>query len=201
MPWQQFQWDFYNTVWPIIVEATEGTGLFPEIVFAQAALESDWGRKDIGFNLFGIKGKGKTVSTREFVNGRWVTTSASFRTYSSFSDSVKGYVDFIFGNNRYVPYRTAPSLNIALQHLQQSGYATTPNYGETLWSIIKGMPNAPELGALMPMGDRVNGGLPSLSGLNPFSAIANSDFAKRASLVTVGIILLGLAIAALIFLD
>ena len=50
---------------------------FPELLAAQASLESGWGSRLSGKNnYFGIKGTpGTVVSTQEWVNGEFVTHS------------------------------------------------------------------------------------------------------------------------------
>lgn len=141
MSFEPYQQKFYDQFWPL-AQTSSQYGLSPEIVFAQAALESNWGRSAPNNNYFGIKGPGGTQTTKEFVNGQWVTIRDSFRGYSSAADSVRGYIDFIFGNKRYTEYRTAQGIDAQLGALGSSGYATDPGYIGKLKSIISDLPQS-----------------------------------------------------------
>ena len=65
---------FTNT-WEGVQEAAKHFGAkFPEVVAAQWALESGWGKHTSGtYNYFGLKGSGNTVNTKEFINNQWIT--------------------------------------------------------------------------------------------------------------------------------
>ena len=58
---------------------------FPELVSAQAALESAWGEHLSGKNnYFGIKGSpGTVVTTQEWVNGEFITIKDEFKDFDS----------------------------------------------------------------------------------------------------------------------
>ena len=88
-----------------------GTGLFPSVKLAQAALESGWGKYIAGNNLFGIKAAGKqspywhgdsvTSRTTEYQNGGYVSQNSGFRTYASLEDSWKDHTHFLTTTERY----------------------------------------------------------------------------------------------------
>ena len=114
------------------------------MILAQAALESDWGKRAPGNNMFGIKGNtGPFLGTREFVNGQWVNTGAQFRQYGSPEASFDGYADFINNNPRYAAMRTAKGLDAQTAELGKSGYATAPNYGPYVAGIARQFPVPP----------------------------------------------------------
>ena len=46
---------FVNKCYPFALQVQEVTGIPAISILAQAALESDWGKKAIGNNIFGIK--------------------------------------------------------------------------------------------------------------------------------------------------
>lgn len=119
--------------------ASRRTGIDPRIIVAQAALESAWGQKAPGNNLFGIKSHGRsggqTLRTTEVVDGKPVSVNASFRQYGSPQESVQGYADFMIENPRYRPMREAQGLDAQLQALGASGYATDPKYAQKVSSI------------------------------------------------------------------
>ena len=137
--------EFVNKYWAHAQEAGRQTGVDPRIILAQAAIESGWGEHAPGNNMFGIKGDGQSLPTREFVNGQWVTQQANFRSYNSPEESFRGYADFIKNNPRYAALRAANGLDAQLEELQKSGYATAPNYSSALRGTIGGMkiPAAP----------------------------------------------------------
>ena len=64
---------FINGLRPIISDTLRNRGIDTkrtDYLVAQAALESGWGKSESGkFNLSGIKGKGTTRSTKEYING------------------------------------------------------------------------------------------------------------------------------------
>jgi flagellum-specific peptidoglycan hydrolase FlgJ len=125
-----------RTGWNTIVAAARAKGAkFPELVAAQWALESDWGRSVSGRNnFFGQKGPGTSRATWEVVNGRRVNTTASFRDFATPGDSVnflisKWYKGKSGANN-------ARSVAEAAQILKRQGYATDPEYVNKLLSIV-----------------------------------------------------------------
>jgi hypothetical protein len=110
---------------------------FPMIAAAQWALESGYGSAHSGKNnVFGIKGAGNTVSTQEFVNGKMISTSASFRNYNSPLESAQDYVG-LMGNSRYAPgIAAARTPREAIQAIAAAGYATDPAYVSKVVKIM-----------------------------------------------------------------
>lgn len=132
--------DFINQMRPFAIEAGKRLGVNPNIIIAQAAHETGWGRHAPNNNYFGIKGKGGIFTTTEYVNGKPVTITDSFRGYRNMEDSVKGYADFILGNKRY---KNAIGLNdpeAYINAIAQAGYATDPNYASRVMSLYKMIP-------------------------------------------------------------
>jgi flagellum-specific peptidoglycan hydrolase FlgJ len=133
---------FIDKAWPLAVKASQQTGVAPEVILAQAGLESNWGRSAPNNNYFGIKGKGGSFQTQEFVNGRMVTMNQSFAGYGSMEESFQGYADFINRNKRYAALKQGGSLEAQTAALQASGYATDPNYGGKVLGIARGIRTA-----------------------------------------------------------
>jgi flagellum-specific peptidoglycan hydrolase FlgJ len=125
-----------RTGWNSIVAAARAKGAkFPELVAAQWALESDWGRSVSGRNnFFGQKGPGTSRATWEVVNGRRVNTTASFRDFATPGDSV----NFLIGKwyKGKGGANNARTVAEAAQILKQQGYATDPQYVSKLLSIV-----------------------------------------------------------------
>lgn len=134
---------FLTAIMPLAIKESKRTGIDPRIIVAQAAVESEWGKKAPGNNFFGIKSHGKpggqTVTTHEVINGKRVKVKDSFAQYASLEDSVKGYGDFILANPRYKPVMNAQGIDAQLAALGASGYASEPTYGKLIQSVAKGI--------------------------------------------------------------
>ncbi|MDD5336114.1 MAG: flagellar assembly peptidoglycan hydrolase FlgJ [Rhodoferax sp.] len=143
---------FVSRLLPAAQRASQASGVPAQLIMAQAALESGWGRREIraddgqpSYNLFGIKAdkswKGPVVeaSTTEYVNGVAQKTRASFRAYGSYEEAFSDYGKFLSSNPRYANVLTAPDAAGAARGLQQAGYATDPQYGGKLIRIMKQM--------------------------------------------------------------
>ena len=112
-----------------------------EVIYAQAGLETGYGKHVPNGNYFGIKGGSSKFSTREYINGKWITINDSFRGYSSMYDSAIGYAKFILTNRRYrkavIEYRKTKNAKDFLERIKQAGYATDPNYVAKVSSVFK----------------------------------------------------------------
>jgi flagellar protein FlgJ len=130
-------------------------GIAPEVLLAQAALETGWGRfvaadqRGSSNNLFNIKagagwsGPTVAVQTLEYRNGVAEREQATFRAYASPADSFDDYVKLIAGSPRYQSAREAAADPQAyLRGLQRSGYATDPAYADKVLDIL-GREDAP----------------------------------------------------------
>ena len=129
-------------------QASKTTGIVPEFMVAQAALESGWGRHEIRFanghpshNLFGIKAtgwNGKTVDvlTTEFENGEMVRKVEKFRAYDSYAEAFRDYARLLSENPRYKDVLNTTDPAAFAYGLQRAGYATDPEYGSKLVRVI-----------------------------------------------------------------
>jgi len=143
--------DFIRDSWPHAQRAGKELGIDPRVILAQSALETGWGKKvhatengESSYSLFGIKAnngwQGKTVSfnTLEFTNGSMNRETANFRAYDSLSASYQDYVSFLKNNPRYSNVLKAESSADFSKALQQSGYATDPEYADKIERIRNG---------------------------------------------------------------
>lgn len=142
---------FVERVWPYAVDAAAGLGVPPHFLVAHAALESGWGRHEprradgsSSFNLFGVKagrswgGNTVSASTTEYVDGRAVQATETFRAYASYAESFRDYARVLGGNSRFATVLgSADGVDFA-RSLQQAGYATDPMYADKLARIING---------------------------------------------------------------
>jgi flagellar protein FlgJ len=119
------------------------TGIPASITLAQAALESSWGARAPGNNLFGIKAdrswSGPTVDvpTHEVINGERIAITDKFRKYASYADSMLDHAQFLLKNPRYAACFKQQNGEGWAQALQAAGYATDPDYATKLQDIMR----------------------------------------------------------------
>lgn len=143
---------FVSRMLPAAQRASQASGVPAQLIMAQAALESGWGRREIlkddgktSYNLFGIKAdknwKGPVVeaTTTEYVNGVAQKTRASFRAYGSYDEAFTDHAKFLSTNPRYANVLATRDPAEAAHGLQRAGYATDPQYGGKLIRIMKQM--------------------------------------------------------------
>lgn len=143
---------FVRGVWNHAQNASRQLGVAPEVLIAQAALETGWGKSVPRFadgrsshNLFGIKadsgwsGERVVNSTLEYEGGLPVLRRDGFRAYPSYAESFTDYVRFLRDNPRYSEALKMRGDSAAyLRALQRAGYATDPGYAEKILSILGG---------------------------------------------------------------
>jgi hypothetical protein len=129
---------FTNSWAGIKAAATHAGAKFPEVVAAQWALESAFGKAVSGKNnFFGIKGKGTVKTTWEDYGNGAVTIQASFMDFATPYDCVKHLV-----NQWYKDYKGHKGVNRAKTReecallLKKEGYATDPVYAQKLIRLI-----------------------------------------------------------------
>lgn len=157
---------FARDVWPHAERVAEELGVAPEGVLAQAALETGWGQHvmparsgETSFNLFGIKAgrgwEGQSVGrqTIEFDGGVARQEIARFRAYDDVGATFDDYVELLTANPRYESVRGhGDNISGFASALQQSGYATDPDYADkisrvassdTMQAVLAGLKNPP----------------------------------------------------------
>ncbi|MGB0721575.1 MAG: flagellar assembly peptidoglycan hydrolase FlgJ [Gammaproteobacteria bacterium] len=142
--------DFVRELMPAARAAASRLGVAPEVLVAQAAHETGWGRHipekadgQSSHNLFGIKagsswdGDRVNKSTFEVVDGLPRRQRADFRAYDSFEACLRDYARVIQGQDRYTDALAhAGSASGYLQGLQSGGYATDPQYAEKIGALL-----------------------------------------------------------------
>ena len=135
--------DFLKAVGPYAQGSANKAGIFASVVLAQAALESGWGAKAPGNNLFGIKadkswtGPTVTFGTHEVLQSQRIAMPDTFRAYPDWGGAFDDHAAFLVRNPRYKPVLAAKTPDEACKALQSAGYSTSPTYAATLMSIIK----------------------------------------------------------------
>jgi flagellar protein FlgJ len=138
--------DFISAVAPAAQQCMRQSKVFASVTLAQAILESGWGSSGLaqkGFNLFGIKAiggwTGPTISmpTREVVNGQSITVQAAFRKYPNWLGSIQDHAAFLTGNPRYAAAFKAANGEAFATAIAAAGYATDPNYANSLIALMR----------------------------------------------------------------
>jgi len=141
---------FVRELLPHARQAASDLGTSAEVLIAQAALETGWGRHMIrnpdgsnSFNLFGIKadaswqGARALTDTVEYRDGLMRRERAPFRSYGSVAESFADYVDFLKSSPRYrEALNQAGDPSAYAQALSQAGYATDPDYHGKIETIM-----------------------------------------------------------------
>lgn len=133
---------FVQGIWAAAKKAASVIGTPASVLVAQAALETDWGKKALNHNLFNIKADPQwkkattTVASIENKNGVLVKEKSNFRAYASIEDSIDDYANFLTSNQRYKQALTQAS-NPAdyMNALQSAGYATDPHYADKVMKL------------------------------------------------------------------
>jgi len=131
----------YQPNWKAVeAVALEKGARWPQVVAAQWALESGWGKHTSGFNnFFGIKGTpGTAHETREFLNGQWVTITDTFKDYQTPEDNIQDLIRMWYKD--YKGFRGVNRANTwpeCCNLLRVEGYATDPDYPNKLIRLIK----------------------------------------------------------------
>ena len=130
----------FDNDWNGIMAAAAVAGAkFPEVVAAQWALESGWGKHTSGqHNYFGLKGSGTSTTTREFLDGQWVTITDSFIDFPSLAACVEYLVSRWYKDyQQHKGVNRADDRNECARLLVREGYATDPKYAEKLIAIMQ----------------------------------------------------------------
>ena len=144
--------EFVKNIWPYAQQAAKQLEIDPQVLVAQAALETGWGRGIARHldgrssnNLFGIKAgsgwQGETVSvvTLEYRDGIPVRERTPFRSYNSPADSFQDYVNYLQNNPRYKEaLMTTNNPTQFVSSLQDAGYATDPAYADKILGVLNG---------------------------------------------------------------
>lgn len=141
----------FSNTWKGVMEAARNAGArYPELVAAQWALESSWGKDVSGKeNYFGLKGKGTNRLTQEVINGKTVTITDGFLNFDSLGDCVDYLVTRWYKDWKgYKGVNNSDSAEAAARQLVAQGYATDPAYAEKLIKLME------DQAAQAPSGDK-----------------------------------------------
>jgi hypothetical protein len=129
-----------ENTWKGVKAAAQLAGAkYPEVVAAQWALESGYGKHTSGENnYFGLKGEGTERETKEFINGQWITIQAGFIDFPDLQTCVTYLVDRWYRDyQRYKGVNRASSPEECARLLVAEGYATDPQYADKLIKLMR----------------------------------------------------------------
>jgi flagellum-specific peptidoglycan hydrolase FlgJ len=136
--------DFLDLLVPAAQACQRASGIPVSFTLAQAALESSWGAKAPGCNLFGIKadkswkGAVTLVPTHEVVNGVRVAITDRFRCYMTWEEALSDRAEFFKRNPRYAKCFLEDTGHGWARAAAKAGYATDPDYAAKLIQIMDG---------------------------------------------------------------
>lgn len=141
---------FVASIAPWANEAASRLGVAPELIAAQAALESGWGQHPVRgsdggdtHNLFGIKAgpqwRGAVAEsvTTEVEENVATRRSERFRSYPDHASAFRDFTRLLLDNPRYRDALGAGDDAVAYaEALARGGYATDPAYADKLARVV-----------------------------------------------------------------
>ena len=135
---------FLDKFKPYVLKDMQTSGIPASLTTAQAITESSKGNSGLttkANNLFGIKGSynGQSVRmlTTEYYNGVKHRVMADFRKYPSWLESINDHSAMFNRMKRYENLRNCQDYEEACMNVQKDGYATAPDYAQTLMKAVK----------------------------------------------------------------
>jgi flagellar protein FlgJ len=157
--------DFCTEFLPFAKDSEATTGIAALATLAQAALESGWNQSSPGWMFFGVKDTSGIDANRQLLttteysprnndvypvvisietcvrNGKNMfkyRVKDWFRKYATPADCFTDHAQFFFKNPRYAAALAVKSDPFKfIQEIAKAGYATDPNYADTLTTIAK----------------------------------------------------------------
>lgn len=118
-----------------------------QVVVAQGAIESQWGKYGLGngnYNIFGRKwggwGEYVEVETEECYDGVWQTITDKFQSYDNMEDAIADWCVLMTEEPVYAPALEVWNITGDMWEFLQimgSVYATDPEYSSKVWRTIR----------------------------------------------------------------
>lgn len=157
--------EFVKEYYPYALKVQSKTGISAIAILTQAALESAWGKVAPGFMFFGVKdtdginGNEQLLITTEYSSranlkfpaiisitpvirsGRKMfkyKVKDYFRKYETPEQCFNDHAQFFFKNKRYAEaLKVKGDYNRFFEEIAKAGYATAPEYANTLKAVAK----------------------------------------------------------------
>ena len=136
--------DFLDMLVPAAQACQRASGIPASFTLAQAALESSWGARAPGCNLFGVKadkgwkGPVTVFATHEVINGKSIALDDQFRAYRNYGECLADRAKFFRDNPRYKDCFKETTGTGWARAVARAGYATDPGYAEKLIQVMDG---------------------------------------------------------------
>ena len=130
---------FLNLMMPKVVRSAREARVPASVTVGQAIIESGWGRSSLTrrhHNLFGVKGSGVTLRTREFSKGAWKRTKATYASYESIDESIAHHATVLNGPH-FLRYKSLWVDWRAYLPAIAPKYASSPGYVRHVGSMIE----------------------------------------------------------------
>lgn len=134
---------FLAKIKPMIIKDMVDNQILASLTASQALIESNKGNSGLAVqcnNLFGIKGEYKGQSglfwTTEYYNGKATRVQAKFRKYPSWQESISDHSHLFTSSKRYKNLIGQKDYVQACKDVKADGYATSPDYTNTLINTI-----------------------------------------------------------------
>lgn len=125
---------YLKRMYPIAQKVSLETGIPWEVMLAQSALESGYGRSALARKnhaYFGIKADSRWHGPRTYSKGSW------YRSYSSAEESFRDYAKFIIYNRRYYKALKQKDTRKFIVLVAQAGYCPQPGYPRAVIDIME----------------------------------------------------------------
>lgn len=134
---------FLDKLKPYVIQDMKDSKILASLTAAQAFIESSKGNSGLTAqcnNLFGIKGRYNgqygLYWTTEYYNGKACRVQAEFRKYPSWQESIADHSSLFNRLSRYKNLRGCTDYSKACKYVRDDGYATAPDYTQTLMNTI-----------------------------------------------------------------
>jgi len=137
--------EFFATITPLAKAAEARFGVPARLTIAQAALESQWGKKPIGNNYFGIKQAARHKNSKVVLTSEQEKTGAIYKARLAFADypSIEaGVMDYAWLISQGAPYREPWQRYQTNKNILELGsgiakiYATSLSYAQLLLTLL-----------------------------------------------------------------
>lgn len=147
---QSIRQNFVSAIIPTAQKLQRQYGILASISMAQAMVESDFGQSQLAadyYNLYGVKTTSDDpasvdFATAEYINNEWIEIIDYFKVYPDWDASMTAHAELIYygvtwDENYYSAVIEGNSYKEQAFGLQESGYATDPDYAQKLINMIE----------------------------------------------------------------
>lgn len=140
---------FVEEISPIAQKLQRQYGIYASVSMAQAMLESEFGQSGLAsdyYNLFGVKTDasdpdGVDLPTAEYVDNKWIESTERFKVYPNWAASMEAHARLLvhgttWDADQYAAVKNGTTPEEQARGLQNSGYATDPDYADKLIAMM-----------------------------------------------------------------